>query len=160
MLDVRDSIWIFVPRNYFEPFVYYFIFWFSRRADWWTGRGWGWERRPFPFFSHWPWLLSSLFFVSSSSFVSFSPPGLMKGNLFSLSLTRVVYLAFLLRKSLGFLRPSLLAYMRYLQFFFHCLITGVNYRGNNICIMLISMQRLSIFLTFWHYLLFRIYILR
>ena len=48
-------------------------------------------------------------------------PGLMKENLFFSSLTCVVYLAFFLRKSLGFLIPSLLAhdtsYLKLVQFF-------------------------------------------
>ena len=35
-----------------------------------------------------------------------------------------------------------------LSFFLPYFITGVNYRGNNICIMLICMQRLNIFQTF------------
>ena len=47
-----------------------------------------------------------------------------------------------------------------LYHFLPCLITEVNYRGNNICIMLICMQRLSIFETFWHYLMYGIYIIR
>ena len=41
-------------------------------------------------------------------------------------------------------------------FFLPCLITAVNYRGNNICIMLVCMQRLSIFQTFWHNLMYQI----
>ena len=59
--------------------------------------------------------------------------GLMKGNFFFFSLTCVVYLAYMLRKSLGFLIPSLLAHhMSFLQLyhFLPCLITGVNYSGN------------------------------
>ena len=51
----------FSLRNYSEPFVYNFIFWFSRQAWWWTGWEGGWGRWPFPFFLPRPWLLSSLF---------------------------------------------------------------------------------------------------
>ena len=48
----------------------------------------------------------------------FISSGLMKENLFFFSLTSVVYLSFLLRKSLGFLMPSLLAHhIRYLQLY-------------------------------------------
>ena len=104
-----------------------------------------------------------LFLASTlTSFISFCwsillSLALMKENLFSFSLSCVIYIAFLLRKSLGVLIPSLLAdHMSYLHFiiFLPCLITGVNYRGNNIRIMLICMQRLSIFQTFWHYLIY------
>ena len=85
--------------------------------------------------------------LTLTSFVSFCwsvllSPGLIKENLFSFSLSYIVYLAFLLRKSLGFLIPSLLAHhMSYLQryYFLPCRITGVNYRGNNISTMLICM---------------------
>ena len=110
------------------------------------------------------------FFLASTltSFFSFCwsillSLALMKENLFSFALSCVIYIAFLLRKSLGVLIPSLLAdHMSYLHFiiFLPCLITGVNYRGNNIRIMLIFMQRLSIFQTFWHYLVYGIYIIR
>ena len=110
------------------------------------------------------------FFLASTltSFFSFCwsillSLALMKENLFSFALSCVIYIAFLLRKSLGVLIPSLLAdHMSYLHFiiFLPCLITGVNYRGNNIRIMLIFMQRLSIFQTFWHYLVHGIYIIR
>ena len=110
------------------------------------------------------------FFLASTltSFFSFCwsillSLALMKENLFSFALSCVIYIAFLLRKSLGVLIPSFLAdHMSYLHFiiFLPCLITGVNYRGNNIRIMLIFMQRLSIFQTFWHYLVYGIYIIR
>ena len=110
------------------------------------------------------------FFLASTltSFFSFCwsillSLALMKENLFSFALSCVIYIAFLLRKSLGVLIPSLLAdHMSYLHFiiFLPCIITGVNYRGNNIRIMLIFMQRLSIFQTFWHYLVYGIYIIR
>ena len=110
------------------------------------------------------------FFLASTltSFFSFCwsillSLALMKENLFSFALSCVIYIAFLLRKSLGVLIPSLLAdHMSYLHFiiFLPCLITGVNCRGNNIRIMLIFMQRLSIFQTFWHYLVYGIYIIR
>ena len=104
--------------------------------------------------------LTSLFSFCWSILLSLA---LMKENLFSFALSCVIYIAFLLRKSLGVLIPSLLAdHMSYLHFiiFLPCLITGVNYRGNNIRIMLIFMQRLSIFQTFWHYLVYGIYIIR
>ena len=59
-------------------------------------------------------------FVSLCCSVLLSP-GLMKENLFFSSLTCVVYLTFFLRKSLGFLIPSLLAhhtsYLKLVQFF-------------------------------------------
>ena len=61
--------------------------------------------------------------LTLTAFVSFCwgvllSPGSMKGNFFSFLLTCVVYLAFLLRKSLGFLMPSLLAHhMSYLQLY-------------------------------------------
>ena len=65
--------------------------------------------------------------LTLTSLVSFCwsvllPPGLMKGNYFCFSLTCVVYLAYLLRKSLGFLIPFLLAHhMSYLQLYlFFC----------------------------------------
>ena len=106
--------------------------------------------------------LTLTFFVSFCWSLLLSP-GLMKGKLFFFSLSCFVYLAFLLRKSLGFLIPSFLDHhMSYLQLyhFFSCLITGVNYRENNSSIMLICMQRLSIFQTFWHHLTYGIYILR
>ena len=104
--------------------------------------------------------LTSLFSFCWSILLSLA---LMKENLFSFALSCVIYIAFLLRKSLGVLIPSLLAdHMSYLHFiiFLPCLITGVNYRGNNIRIMLIFMQRLSLFQTFWHYLVYGIYIIR
>ena len=63
----------------------------------------------------------------------FTISGLDKGNLFSFSLVCVVYLAHLLKKSLGFLKLSLLAhdmsYLQFYDFFLLCIITGVNYRG-------------------------------
>ena len=105
--------------------------------------------------------------VTLTSLVSFCwsillSPGLMKENLFSFSLICVVYLSFLLRRSLGFLILSLLTHhmsypaLSFFFFFLPCLITAVNYRGNNICIMLVCMQRLSIFQTFWHNLMYQI----
>ena len=63
----------------------------------------------------------------------FTISGLDKGNFFSFSLICVVYLAHLLKKSLGFLKLSLLAhnmsYLQFYDFFLLCIITGVNYRG-------------------------------
>ena len=61
--------------------------------------------------------------LTLTSFVSFCwsvllSPGLIKENLFSFCLSYIVYPAFLLRKSLGFLIPSLLAHhMSYLQLY-------------------------------------------
>ena len=75
-----------------------------------------------------------------------------EGDFFSFPLACVIYLAFLFRKSQRFLIPSLLAHhMSYLQLyhFLPCLKTGVNYRGNNACIILICMQRSSIFKLFY-----------
>ena len=67
----------FSLRNYFKLFVYYFIFWFSKRAVWWTGWEWVWRGQPFPFFLA----------LTLTPFVSFCwsvlrSSGLMKENFF------------------------------------------------------------------------------
>ena len=51
----------FSLRNYFEPFVYYLIFWFSTPAGWRNEWELGWGKWPFPFFLPWLWLLLYLF---------------------------------------------------------------------------------------------------
>ena len=89
----------------------------------------------FPLFSSWPWLLCSLFVGAFHYFWAW-----WKVIFFSFSLTYVVYLVYLLRKSLCFLTPFFQApHMSYLQLyhFLPYLIIGVNYREINICIMLI-----------------------
>ena len=101
----------------------------------------------------------SFFFLAiiSTSFVSFCwsaliSPGLMKEIFFPFSWLVLLIFVFLLRKSLRFLIPSLLAHhMSYLQLyhFLPCLKTGVNYRENNAFIMLICMQRSSFFKLFY-----------
>ena len=141
-------------RNYFEAFVYYFIFWLSRGAGSWTGyERWWWVRWFFLFFSPWPWLLSSLF-VPALYCVSvwvwwrgiyFSFPCLVSFNLLTCRESLWVFW-YLFCWLIIFV---ILSFINFLP----CLITGVTFRGNNIRIMLVCMQRLSIFKILLCYLL-------
>lgn len=111
--DRWEILFEFFSLRFFETFIYHFVSWFTWQVEWWTRcERRGWELQPFPFLSSWPWLffqfLLQRFSLSLCSTLYF----------FSFLLNCLVSLAYLVRKSLDFLIPSLLAHhMSYLQFY-------------------------------------------